>query len=110
MRIWDISPKYLCHKHLLAEHRELHAVWAILTEGKKGYRQHPETKRWVGKLKALYLRHEKLVLEFKRRGWNHQTPLDKKLAIGRAKQDVLIDSLACQKQLLRQKNCPCLLE
>ena len=30
MRIWDISPNKLCDKHLLGEHRELHAIWVII--------------------------------------------------------------------------------
>lgn len=48
MRIWDIAPKFLCQKHLLGEHRELHAIWNILTiyRGQGGYSKHPETKRW----------------------------------------------------------------
>ena len=60
MRVWDIHPKHLCRKHLLAEHRELHGLWNILTKhkGRGGYSRHPETLRWVGKLKALCLRHE----------------------------------------------------
>ncbi|MDD3940683.1 MAG: pyrimidine dimer DNA glycosylase/endonuclease V, partial [Candidatus Pacebacteria bacterium] len=29
MRVWDIHPKDLCRKHLLAEHRELHGLWNI---------------------------------------------------------------------------------
>ncbi len=32
MRVWDIHPKHLCRKHLLAEHRELHGLWNILTK------------------------------------------------------------------------------
>lgn len=42
MRIWDIQPKYLCRKHLLAEHRELHGLWNILTKhkAKGGYSRH----------------------------------------------------------------------
>lgn len=82
MRIWDIEPKYLCRTHLLGEHRELHAIWTILTKGKSGYRHHPETRRWQGKLKALYARHQSLVKELARRGYNHFSPLDKKLARG----------------------------
>lgn len=78
MRIWDISPAKLCKNHLLGEHRELHAIWAIITENKKGYSKHPETIRWVGKLGALYFRHEQLVKEMKDRGYNHHSPLDKK--------------------------------
>ena len=36
MRIWDIAAHKLCRNHLLGEHRELHAIWSILTTGKKG--------------------------------------------------------------------------
>lgn len=109
MRIWDISPKHLCHKHLLAEHRELHGLWNILTihNGQGGYSRHPETLRWVGKTKGLYNRHELLIKEFKRRGYRHLTPLDKKLATGKSKQDKLLDSLSRQKELLKAKKCQC---
>lgn len=43
MRVWDIDPGYLNDKSLLGEHREIHAVHVILTQGKKGYARHPET-------------------------------------------------------------------
>jgi len=107
MRIWDIEPKYLCQKHLVAEHRELHAIWNIITKNKKGYSNHPETKRWVGKLKALYYRHEKLVKEMKKRGYRHQTPLDKKLARGQEKQTSYLHSKKQQKNILKNKPCGC---
>lgn len=109
MRIWDINPKHLCRKHLLAEHRELHGLWNIITKHKckGGYSCHPETLRWIGKENALYLRHESLIEEFSKRGYNHHTPLDKKLAIGSDKQDIYINSLKEQKQLLKEKPCEC---
>ena len=107
MRIWDISPIKLCREHLLGEHRELHAIWTVITENKKGYSKHPETIRWIGKLGALYLRHELLVKEMKRRGYNHLSPLDKKNATGKSKQDVFVDSPGKQIQILRQKRCKC---
>jgi hypothetical protein len=111
MRIWDIHPKHLCQVHLLAEHRELHGLWNILTkhQGKGGYSHHPETLRWVGKQKALYRRHEALVKEFYRRGYQHHTPLDKKLATGKGNQNIFINTLPEQKALLWKKSCPCLL-
>ena len=68
MRIWDILPKKLCRNHLLGEHRELHAIWSVIVNGKTGYAKHPETLRWKGKLKALYCRHEALVIEMTARG------------------------------------------
>jgi hypothetical protein len=55
MRIWDIPPEKLCRDHLLGEHRELHEIWSILINNKKGYARHPETLRWKGKQRAVYL-------------------------------------------------------
>jgi len=107
MRVWDIEPSKLCKDHLLGEHRELHAIWSILTQGKQGYSKHPETKRWVGKLKALYNRHEKLVEEMKNRGYNHHTDLDVFLAIGEEVQNEHVDSYEEQIKILRGKNCNC---
>jgi len=110
MRIWDIEPKYLCQKHLIAEHRELHGTWNIITLGKKGYSQHPETKRWVGKLAALEKRHSRLVKEMKKRGYKHFSPLDKKLAEGIAVQKTKLQSIAMQKEILKNKPCGCLVK
>jgi len=112
MRIWDIHPKYLCRKHLLGEHRELHGLWNILTKhkGQGGYSRHPETLRWVGKQKALFLRHEALVQEFVRRGYRHQTPLDKAMATGADVQRSFVNSVKEQREILRQKPCECFLK
>ncbi len=107
MRIWDIPPGKFCRNHLLGEHRELHAIWSILIHQKKGYAHHPETLRWRGKLKALYLRHEALVQEMIRRGYHHQSPLQIEDATGNDYQDILIDSYDEQIRLLRQKKCGC---
>ena len=111
MRVWDIHPKHLCHKHLLAEHRELHGLWNILTKHGRmgGYSRHPETLRWVGKQKALYLRHQELVKEFEHRGYNHKTPLNKKFATGSGSQKIFINTVQEQKAILKQKPCDCLL-
>lgn len=109
MRVWDIHPKHLCRKHLLGEHRELHGLWNILIKhkGKGGYSRHPETLRWVGKSKALYLRHEALVKEMMRRGYNHHSLLDKKLAKGKSDQKDFINTVKEQKELLHKKPCEC---
>lgn len=109
MRIWDIHPKFLCNKHLVAEHRELHGLWNILTKHKMkgGYSHHPEIKRWVGKEKALYLRHELFIKEFKKRGFKHFSPLSKKLARGKSIQTVFINTKKEQRIILRNKNCKC---
>ena len=107
MRIWDLNPSLLCRNHLLGEHRELHALWTIITEGKKGYSSHPETLRWVGKQRALYLRHEDLVLEMKKRGYNHASDLDKSLATGSKVQNKFVHSLKEQIEIIRKKHCDC---
>jgi len=112
MRIWDIDPKYLCRKHLLAEHRELHGLWNILTKHKRkcGYSKHPETLRWIGKQKALYLRHQTLIKEFTNRGFKHNSPLDKKAAIGSSQQGEFINTINEQKVILKQKPCQCFIK
>jgi hypothetical protein len=112
VRIWDIEPKYLCRQHLLGEHRELHGLWNILTvhNGQGGYSRHPETLRWVGKEKALYNRHQLLVDEMAKRGFNHNSELDISLANGQAKQDVFIDSIDRQYKILTEKTCDCIFE
>ncbi len=107
MRIWDIDPGELCRHHLLGEHRELHGLWNILTQKKEGYSRHPETRRWVGKLTALYARHEALVREMERRGYAHRSPLDRRLATGEAVQKSYLDSPEQQRRILQLKPCPC---
>ncbi len=107
MRIWDIPPNKLCRNHLLGEHNELHAMWNILTQGRKGYSNHPETKRWKGKLRALFYVHEAIVQEMFARGYKHTSPLDKKFAKGKRVQDVFVDPVDTQIEILKQKGCGC---
>ncbi len=107
MRIWDLEPERLCRSHLLGEHRELHAIWNILTKKKRGYVGHPEVLRWKGKLKALYLRHEELVSEMCRRGYCHHSPLDSRLARGEAVQLTHVDTPEDQVRRLARKGCGC---
>lgn len=110
MRIWDVEPSLLCQQHLLGEHRELHAIWSVLVNNKSGYAKHPETLRWVGKLPALANRHELLVAEMARRGYQHKTPLAPVDVSGSAHQDIFINTYAEQLAILKNKPCSCLLE
>jgi len=110
MRIWDIQPKYLCNKHLIAEHGELHSLWSVINNHKKGFSHHPETERWRGKLRALYLRHQELANEIVKRGFRHQSPLDKRQARGKAVQNVYLQTPQEQKEILKKRNCLCLRE
>jgi hypothetical protein len=111
MRIWDVPPPRLCRQHLQGEHRELHGLWNILVVhgGHGGYSRHPETLRWVGKTRALFERHQLLVAEMERRGYQHRSPLDRAAAVGAATQDVYLESPEEQERLLTSKPCDCLL-
>jgi hypothetical protein len=108
MRIWDLEPSLLCDQHLLGEHRELHAIWSVLTTGKRGYANHPETVRWRGRLAALHARHEAQVAEMARRGFRHASSLDAALATGAAEQTEFVDSLEAQRARLAERGCACL--
>ena len=107
MRVWDIDPELLCDRHLLGEHNEIHTIWSIITNDLKGFSNHPETMRWRGKLKALYLRHAATAREMERRGFQHKSPLDESLATGKAVQDELKDSIESQERLLSEKDPDC---
>jgi hypothetical protein len=107
VRIWDLDPTLLCDRHLLGEHRELHAIWSILTTGKAGYARHPETLRWSGRLAALHARHAAQVAEMACRGFRHASPLDPRLATGSARQTQLLDPLESQRARLAARDCGC---
>ena len=108
MRVWDLSPEMLCDKHLGGEHREIHAVYNILTMGHSGYSHHPETKRWAGKVDALVRRHDTIAREMVRRGVNHKSPLT---SIGDMDtQDKLVNTIEEQITRIRSKGCKCRLE
>jgi hypothetical protein len=107
MRVWDIPPKKLCRNHLLGEHNEIHAIFSIITNNKKGYSNHPEVKRWKGKLKALYKRHQMVVYELLERGYRHGSPLDPKMATGFDTQDRLLNTKKEQMRILQDKSCEC---
>lgn len=110
MRVWDLPVECLCRNHLLAEHRELHAVWSIIIKDKAGYAKHPEVMRWRGKLGALWGRHELQRREMLRRGYRHRSPLYlnviPKRHSGRI-QKALLEPLGVQRKKLREKGCEC---
>lgn len=105
MRIWDVAPRTLCDAHLLGEHREGHAVFAVIAGGREGYRRHPETVRWVGKLPALAARHRRVVNEMRRRGFRHASPM--RARRGSPIQRVRLLTLDAQAARLTAKPCRC---
>lgn len=74
MRMWMVNPKLLCRQHLLGEHNEIHkAVGNLRKSGtwakaliKKGYLN---PKRFLS-------RHNLLVKEMIKRGYNHKSKLN----------------------------------
>jgi len=110
MRIWDIPVECLCRNHLLAEHRELHAIWSVIINDRRGYSKHPEVMRWRERLVALWKRHEEQAKEMTRRGYAHMSPLNLRSVPRKHRgktQTVLIDSIEDQRSILRAKGCSC---
>lgn len=102
MRVWDLPAGYLNRQSLLGEHRELHGIYSILTQGKSGYASHPETLRWVQRLNALAMRHRQLVAEMALRGYVDRTPI--RVRLSQVKwPGVFVTEPADQISLLRAK-------
>ena len=68
---------------------------------------YPEVLRWLGKLRALYMRHQRLVEELSRRGYRHRSELEKRFATGNPRQNRFVDTYRKQPQILRRKKCEC---
>jgi hypothetical protein len=78
VRIWCVPVTELDRQHLLGEHKELHVIWSVIVNNKKGYSRHPETLRFKNDpygIRKLEHRHEQQVREMQRRGYNHKSPL-----------------------------------
>ncbi len=74
--------------HLLREHRELHALWVILTQGKKGSAQASRDQTLAGQCcRPCTDAMKALVAEMGRRGYRHNTPLPAEQATGLAQRD-----------------------
>lgn len=102
MRIWDINPGYLNRQSLLGEHRELHGMFSIFKNNKKGYSKHPETLRWVDCENGLFVRHQQLSSEMFLRGYNEKTPLEE---MGKSLKwpEIYIDKPFNQFEILKEK-------
>ena len=68
MRMWMVNPKIMCRQHLLGEHVEIHMFIGTINLQKQvtGY-----LEKGLLEIHNLYSRHEELVEEMKRRGYNH---------------------------------------
>ncbi|MCK9292738.1 MAG: pyrimidine dimer DNA glycosylase/endonuclease V [archaeon] len=72
MRMWMVPVSKMCRKHLLGEHVEIHMlVGTILRERSiEGY-----IKNDLIEPKSIYKRHQEIVEEMLKRGYNHNSPL-----------------------------------
>lgn len=110
MRVWDqMDPRLLCRQHLLAQWREALGLWSIVAGGKRGYRDHPETGRWIGREPALYLLLNRTRLAMLERGWGPK-PLPPRIHDEHQLDSGVLD---CPPQwddqlaVLRSKGCAC---
>jgi hypothetical protein len=72
--MWMINPVYLCRKHLLGEHVETHMYFGCLAQNKSldGY-----VDKGLFEFKSLKLRHDELMNELLRRGYDHHSPMER---------------------------------
>ena len=72
MRMWQVNPKIMCRNHLLGEHVELHMFKSSI---EKGINMDGYIKSNLLEPLSIINRHEKLVSEMDRRGYNHSSTI-----------------------------------
>ena len=72
MRMWLVDPRLMCSQHLLGEHVELHMLVGSLRLGKSlaGF-----VANGLIEVASIRKRHQELVREMTRRGFQHKSPL-----------------------------------
>lgn len=112
MRIWHerLIPK-LCRQHLLATWREGLGAYKIITEEKKGYRNHPAVREWEDCHYCLLERLYQIREEMIRRGYHpKELPyVDNLLTIIDRHYHKPWQTFEEQVQVLQSKNCQCIL-
>lgn len=107
MRQWMVDPRLMCRKHLLGEHAEHHMLIGSLKRKKSisGF-----IRNNLLEPKSIEKRHNELVKEMNRRGYNHKTELnninlEELIAyLPLKEQNYIIDSNKSQTELFRR--CP----
>jgi len=67
-----VPPQYLCRKHLLGEHVELHMLVSCIN---KGFKLDGFIKKRLIETHSIKSRHQALVTEMLTRGYKHNSPL-----------------------------------
>jgi len=109
MRIWHekLIP-HLCQKHLCACWRESLGAYSIITENKKGYRNHPAVKEFIGYEYKLYGRLMTIRTEMLSRGYHPKEMPEKYYAFSFGKEEYKEwQTLEEQIEILRGKGCKC---
>lgn len=101
MRMWMINPAWMCRKHLLGEHVELHMFVGTVNKGISvdGYLS--------GNLMepaSMASRHAELVAEMERRGYTHRSPLPASIPLPEKDAGTRVDTAASTAELFRR--CP----
>ena len=81
MRMWKVPPKVVCRRHLLGEHYEMHMFLG-------SYKKNISLKGFInnGMLdpSCMLERHEELVDEMSKRGYDHDSPIENELCLSLA--------------------------
>jgi hypothetical protein len=105
MRVWDIPVIDLCNNHLLGQHREIHAIYSIITNNKNGYAHHPEVERWREHIDALVHKHLATTMEMLVRNMKHKSPLE--YVFDNYHPPESWQPRILQMNILKEKNCGC---
>jgi hypothetical protein len=106
MRMWQIDPKLLCRNHLLGEHSEIHKY-------RPSFEKHHSIHGRVFPIvliepSQMEHRHNELVVEMLRRGYNHNSPYTQPdiRYLPLWQQNVVADrEYNCKDLMLRCKEC-----
>lgn len=99
MRMWMVDPKVMCRKHLLGEHVEIHMFVGSMNRGTNIY---GFLKKRLIETTAIISRHEELVVEMKRRGYAHKSPLPEIMPYPKSWDEVKVDRQASMVEILRR--------
>lgn len=108
MRIWHekLIP-ILCQKHLCAVWREGLGCYKIITENKKGYRNHPATKEFEHSPVSLRHRLGLVREEMLKRGYHPKEFDSLPIFIGKEPAPIEWQTLEEQISVLKAKGCKC---
>ena len=102
--MWGVPAKHLCRQHLLGEHLEMHMFVGTI---KKGISINGYIKKGLVNPNKITQRHEELVDEMVKRGYNHYSPIEfdssglstGMIAVGKNKKELIKRCHECKKRM-----------